>query len=238
MPPEENQVRKESGLIVNVRLVPAMLDGTKTQTRRIVALPRKRNTFVVLDHGDGWWPFQSDDGESAVCSDGNEYPYSAPYGLAGDLVYVRESGAQLPLRCPEVRAALPPPVPARCACHAGSRSLLGATHPLARRELQRDCTRAQFLTSRGAKVVPAIHMPKWAARTWAEIKEVKVERLQDISEEMPRAKACNTARADGAVVGTARIGIDSAGSVSRFVDQHGWGLGGEPLGVGPTALSI
>jgi len=35
---------------------------------------------------------------------------------------------------------------------------------------------------------PSIHMPKWAARTWLRLLDVRVERVRDISEEDARAE--------------------------------------------------
>ena len=35
-------------------------------------------------------------------------------------------------------------------------------------------------------------MPKWAARIWLKVKDVRVERVQDISEDDARAEGCIT----------------------------------------------
>ena len=40
-----------------------------------------------------------------------------------------------------------------------------------------------------------IHMPKWACRTWLAITEIRVKRLQDISEEDAKAEGCEGHRA-------------------------------------------
>ena len=131
-------------------MVRAIIDGRKTMTRRVVALPRKRGAFVLEDHGDGWWPYQSDDGESSVCNDGCEHPYSCPYGVPGDQLWVRETFMDL-----------------------------GACF-LYRADANAEQERA--IVAPGQRWKPAIHMPRAASRINLEITDVRVERLQEISE--------------------------------------------------------
>lgn len=89
--PHQQPIKRCGSCGAPIQLVRAILAGQKTQTRRPVTLPRKRDNFVMLDHGEGFWPYQSDDGESALCDDGNEHPYTSPFGMPGDRLYVRET---------------------------------------------------------------------------------------------------------------------------------------------------
>lgn len=146
---------KERPILFSGPMVRALLAGTKTQTRRVVALPRSRASFVLEDHGDGWWPYQSDDGESALCCDGTEHPYASPYGLAGDRLWVREAW-----KAHTTLDHLPP------------RDLpQGHVWYMAD-----DGYKAQ------SRYRHARFMPRWASRILLEVTGVRVERLQDISE--------------------------------------------------------
>lgn len=93
----ETDATKERPILFSAPMVRALLAGTKTQTRRKIAIP-KRGAFVLRgddEHDDGgpWWPYQSDDGESDVCDDGCEHRMDCPYGMPGDRLWVRENFA-------------------------------------------------------------------------------------------------------------------------------------------------
>ena len=170
---------KETGLMFKAPLVHAILEGKKTQTRRLVAMPRKRDSFVMLDHGKGFWPYQSDDGESEVCSDGCEHRYSSPFGMPGDRLYVRETWqhANFPL---------------------GPYS--DGTPVFYRADYLDDPHGPDGEKSPEGKYrhwSPAIHMPKAAARIWLEVTGVRVERLQAISEADAKAEGIDAGKYHG-----------------------------------------
>ena len=88
---DDGVVMKERPILFSGPMVRAILEGRKTQTRRVIQSPRPNHPEVVfLDHGHGWWPYCSDDGESTWCDD-DEYVIHCPYGGIGDQLWVRET---------------------------------------------------------------------------------------------------------------------------------------------------
>lgn len=170
-------------------MVRALLDGRKTQTRRVVKpQPSSRYGDMPADakalmpckeHPDLWCiqsfaagvtqymkavPFSS--------ADGIEYfRERCPYGKPGDLLWVRESwrpwNHEELWYCVNYRAddaCLKPKISDE---NEGGKFEFG-------------CDQAE----RGEKTSwrPSIHMPRWASRLTLEITGVRVEKLQDISE--------------------------------------------------------
>ena len=84
---------KERPILFSGPMVCAILEGRKTQTRRVVKFQRGFNEKGnVRVSGDMW---QVSAGQYNVWSD----PFSCPYGVAGDRLWVRETWA------PSVRAS-------------------------------------------------------------------------------------------------------------------------------------
>jgi hypothetical protein len=159
---------KERAILFSAPMVRALLAGTKTQTRRAVKLPRTRESFVLEDHGDGWWPYQSDDDESSLCDDGNEHPYNCPYGQPGDCLWVREA-----FRLADGYRNLSP---------KGVRALTQGISIHYEADGPRPST--------AGRLRPSIHMPRAWSRITLEITDVRVERLQEISEADAIAEGC------------------------------------------------
>lgn len=131
---------KERPILFSGPMVRAILDGRKTQTRRIVK-PQPTNDYVTF------MPLSSE--LVGVTKHGgpidNRGWLHCPYGKTGDRLWVRETW------CPDVE-----PYTFRYKADGGE--------PLERWR-------------------PSIHMPRWASRITLEVVSVRVERLQDISEE-------------------------------------------------------
>lgn len=119
---------KARPILFSAPMVRALLEGRKTQTRRII----KGHSFE--SH-----PYLADDWHL------NCEWLKCPYGKPGDLLWVRETWFEY---------------------HHPHRAGYAANQPM----------------GRGGKKRPSIFMPRWASRLTLELNDVRVERLQDISE--------------------------------------------------------
>ena len=156
---------KQTGLMFKGELVRAILEGRKTQTRRVMkpqpaTVERWKHGEPTLETSANWTVMRDASGKGwSNCG-----PFRYPYGKTGDLIYVRETWQH-------------------------------ANYPLGPyQEGSTVFYRADYLNDPhgpdGEKSPegkyrhwqPSIHMPKSAARIWLEITGVRVERLQDISE--------------------------------------------------------
>lgn len=189
---------KECPILFSAPMVRALLDGSKTQTRRPVKPHPSDDEFCLVDHGDGWWPHRSNDGESPNV-DGMEYPMNCPYGAAGDRLWVRESGVRSLLAGTGDQMGMfrhdVPATPDIGRWWIESTRAPGASYNADQ------CTRQAALRGESAKVCPSIHMPRWASRILLEVVSVRVERLNDCSE------------ADAIAEGLRRTGDGNAWSV-------------------------
>lgn len=73
---------KERPILFSAPMVRAILDGTKTQTRRLVKLPMTRGILGAA----GWRPF-----DLSLPNDRVSASHFSPYGAPGDRLWVREA---------------------------------------------------------------------------------------------------------------------------------------------------
>lgn len=160
---------KERPILFSGEMVRAILDGRKTQTRRIVKAkdsdPSRCITLRTLmanvqewREQNGRW-FGIDGYDTLVFAD-------CPYGKAGDRLWVRETwGVGKPMNAKPASRMIRKP-----------RSIWYA---------------ADDRPDWAGKTRPSIYMPRWASRITLEITAVRVERLNDISEEDAKAEGAS-----------------------------------------------
>ncbi|EMG6470737.1 hypothetical protein RHS97_001841 [Klebsiella oxytoca] len=140
----------ERGMIFNAEMVRAILDGRKTQTRRIVKLQPDEDGLAKVTNGP--WV------------DTSERNYRCPFGDVGDRIWGRETWVEAGASAPNLklyRANYPEHVPSHY---------------------------ENVPPANEIRWTPSIHMPRWASRILLEITDVRVERLNAISEHDAQAE--------------------------------------------------
>lgn len=160
-------MRKEIPILFSTAMVEALIAGRKTQTRRIIK--PQPDESGLHDHDKfpmsldstlaGWW---------GTTDEGEHRQFKCPYGKPGDILWVRETWQ------PFIRGIEGDGYELLIKFYAD-----GAEYPW-----EHDKDYAEL----GWHNRPSIHMPKSAARIWLEVVGVKVERLQDISDEDAKAE--------------------------------------------------
>lgn len=191
-------------------MVRALLEGRKTQTRRIVK-PQPTNGWAfenppVLGRITSSHPKRGRFGAFVRRGLGSDFPeadlIACPYGQPGDLLWVRETWADL--------LAVSPTTDEPMKIGPGERLIEEPTFWIDGEGRKRWHYDGQVIAYRANSDVefcdgngfmgdmadrsdmptwkPSIHMPRWASRLTLRITDVRVQRLQDISEEDARAE--------------------------------------------------
>jgi len=146
----------EHPILFNAEMVRAVLDGRKTQTRRVMKpqpsnFPKEINPYNGdYEHFTGWDGLKMCNGETGNIK--NTCHWSCPYGVPGDRLWVRETTAEDVI---------------------GSQSHTRYVADNHGRAIEWQHARP---------VCPSIFMRREASRILLEVTEVRVERVQDISE--------------------------------------------------------
>ncbi|HET7552162.1 MAG TPA: hypothetical protein VFK04_12800 [Gemmatimonadaceae bacterium] len=221
---------RERPILFSGEMVRAILGGRKVQTRRVVNPQPPEwvsefgyTCFTPPGHisGRGYW--KGVPGEEGPA----EKFFRCPYGQPGDRLWVREAWQadtgscnpafpDGPLWWHEVPRSLRTSRAFRYLYYRADNAIVSWDESLAdlpwedRRSAWVPTDKDPDFFARELRWRPSIHMPRWASRITLEITDVRVQRVQEISEE--------DARAEGATQRDAGWSMDwsRVGSLSRF----------------------
>ncbi len=150
----------ERGVLLNAGEVRATLDGRKTQLRRpLKTQPPGHVSRLRQSHSRAYeW----------IDVDGSDFGALPPYGVPGDLLWVRET-----FRFGEEWDNF-------ASLDVAQGSAMWA-------EADGQCSVGRY---GWGKLRPSTHMPRWVVRLWLRVVGVRVERLQGISEDDAEAEGC------------------------------------------------
>ncbi|NMC25195.1 MAG: hypothetical protein GYA32_15770 [Serratia sp.] len=202
---------KERPILFNSEMVQAILSGRKTQTRRVIQSPARTmqanniNCISYREPGDKWYQdyvFSMRD-RSGTWQDYTKEQFLAkcPLGKPGDHLWVRETfatlgnedGCAIDWKENLVKAGGPDATRiyrASCEQRPGNYGLWSVPDDAFWKP---HTDNMQYEGS----WVPSIHMPRWASRINLLITGVRVERLNDISQEDAKSEGCCYGRGGG-----------------------------------------
>ena len=150
---------KEHPILLNGEMVKAVLDGRKTMTRRVI----KTQPYGFLNN------WKSDNTPCVFVSTNNEPDKRiCPYGQPGDRLWVREAW--------KTDIEYDPCSPSQI--DSGASLYFLADECASRINRHKGCGPIRW-----GKTRPSIHMPRWASRITLEVVSVRVERVQEITED-------------------------------------------------------
>jgi len=193
---------KERPILFSAAMVRAILSGAKTQTRRVVNRQPRLNypgakTWAERKGSIRWgWYYDDCTQPRATVYDAEhdcQFVADCLYGEVGDRLWVKETHAFYSLNYEDT----------------------GKWHPTDRDVCcHYRCGIPSVMEERIDEWRPSIFMPRWASRITLEIVEVRVERLQDISEA--------DAKAEGLISDEFPIGGEHVMKYGLEGWQHGW----------------
>lgn len=168
---------KEKPMLFNTEMVQAIMEGRKTQTRRII----KRTKSNDEPCGYGFWKewsardtcwYVKDYSHSAIWFTLKEYISRFSRYHVGDIIYVRETWQESECFDNNIK------------------------NKYVYRANKSD---AEFAEEYHLKGRPSIHMPKVAARIFLRVIDVRIERVQDITEEGAKSEGIRSFTKDNSV---------------------------------------
>lgn len=185
---------RERPILFNTEMVRAIIDGRKTCTRRVV------KGYIPKDAEFGYTAFTPKGAISCRGIFETSYPgygekfFEPPY-CRGDILYVRETW---------------------CSAYDGENFFYLADKLTNREE-------RLLLNYDDVKWHPSIHMPKGAARIWLKVIDVRIERLQDITEKQAQAEGCNSGLLTGPCTARGQFEKLWNSTIKKSdIDRYGW----------------
>ena len=179
--------KKERPVLFSAPMARALLEGRKTMTRRIIK-PHPP-AFVVaasLAH-DNVWNFTN--GKTVGLLNA---PTKCPYGKPGDRLWVKETHMYCEASLDSLQAK------------NGESRIVTNTNDDEGQQVEvfykeSASNRTRFILEAGSDLHwrPSIHMHRWASRITLEITDVRVERVESISEEDAKAEGIRAFTKDG-----------------------------------------